>query len=560
MNTTRTPAFSSSDALPAQRPSSSPPIDGEISASMLEQATSRLNRPATMRNRGITGKVLGLALGVTLVGCFAYFGITAWSGSRRSDRPSVSIAKRADLRVAVSERGNVESQVTVDGICELYGYQNKITYIVPEGTRVKKGDIVCKFDGSEIQKNLAQQDIRVKQAISRVETSLQEREIQRNAGESTIIAAKVELALAELDLEKFQKGDYPAEFTKLEGEMRLKKKDVEAEGAKLGQYKALMKKGFKTTEDVRIQTSTLAAKELDYSSTQQFLDVKERFDRKRKLTEFTSKVDQCKKKVAQAIATARAQILKADSECVAARATSDIEQQQLREYLSQKEKTIITAQQSGILAYANDGSYDSSRQIREGATVYSRQKVFSLPDLTRMQVKVNVHESLIKKIKPGQRAEVQIDAFPNVAFTGSVKSVALLADSTRHWLTAGIKEYATIVTLDDLAGQDLKPGMTAESRIVVRELKDVLVVPLQAVTERDGEFYAFVDEPAGIEPRKLRIGESNESMIEILEGLAEGESVALDARRRGESDAGIDDPQDDPDQSSQAPGSLASRP
>ena len=87
-------------------------------------------------------------------------------------------------------------------------------------------------------------------------------EIQRNKGESDVIAAEVELDLALLDLEKYQKGDYPAENTKSEGEMRLKKKDVEAEEAKLEQYKSLLKKGFKTPEDVRIQESELAGKKL----------------------------------------------------------------------------------------------------------------------------------------------------------------------------------------------------------------------------------------------------------------------------------------------------------
>ena len=170
------------------------------------------------------------------------------------------MAKQATLSITVSERGNLESQVTVDGICELNGSQNKISYLIPEGTKVKKGDVVCKFDNAEIQKNISQQDIKVKQAISKIETTQQEVEIQRNKGESDIIAAKVELKLAELDLEKYQKGDFPAEYTKQEGEMGLKKKDLEAENAKLEQFKALMKKGFKTSEDVRIQTSTLAAK------------------------------------------------------------------------------------------------------------------------------------------------------------------------------------------------------------------------------------------------------------------------------------------------------------
>lgn len=122
---------------------------------------------------------------------------------------------------------------------------------------------------------------------------------------------------------------------------------------------------------------------------------------------------------------------KAASEYESARGTADIEQQQLKEYLTQKDKTVMRAEQGGIVAYANNEYYDSSRQVREGATVYSRQKIFSLPDMTRMQVKVNIHESLIKKIKAGQRAEVRIDAFPNVVFVGTVKSVSQLADSTR---------------------------------------------------------------------------------------------------------------------------------
>jgi len=487
---------------------------------------------------------------VGLIGGLGYVGLPSWSRGADPNRPKLSPAKRTSLSIVVDERGSLESQFTVDGICELSGYQNKITYLVPEGARVKKGDVVCKFDASEIQKSINQQEIRVKQTLSRVETTQQDMEIQRNAGESSIIAATVELQLAELDLEKFQKGDFPAEYTKQAGEMSLKKKDVESEATKLEQYKSLMKRGFKTTEDVRIQTSMLAAKELDYSSARQFLDVKKNYDHRRKTTELTSRVEQSRKRVSQAKATARAQFLKANSECEAAKATADIEQQQLQEYLNQKEKTVIRAAQAGIVAYANDAAYDASRQIREGATVYSRQKIFSLPDLTRMQVKTNIHESLIKKVQPGQRAEVRIDAFPSTVFTASVQSVAPLADSTRHWLTAGIKEYTTILTIDELHGHELKPGMTAETRIMVNDLKDVLVVPLQAVAQQKGAFVAFVDKPEGLEPRKVRIGSSDDKYVEIHEGIAEGESVALDARTRADLDS---EPESDTDGTAPGP-------
>jgi len=482
---------------------------------------------------------------MTAVGVLGYFGVfSAWTASSSANKPLLSAARKATLRITVSERGNLESCVTVDGICEVNstnGRDVKIISLVAEGAKVTKGQIVCKFDSSEIDKNIAQQDIKVKQAQSKIETTKQELEIQRNKGESDIIAAKVELVLATLDLEKYQKGDYPAETTKQKGAIGLKKKDMEEAKNKLDQGRQLMKKGFKSPEQVRIQEVDVARTQLDYESSLLELKVKENYEYKRKSTEFSAKADQASKKVEQAAATLKAQMLKATSEYESASATADIEQQQFKEFLTQKDKTIIRAEQDGIVAYANENWYDSSRQIREGASVYSRQKIFSLPDMTKMQVKVNIHESLIKKIKAGQKAEIRIESFPSIVFTGTVKSVSQLSDSTRPWMTGGVKQYPTVVTLDSLLDQELKPGMTAEAKILVGELNDVLVVPVQAVAEHKGEFYAFVAKPAGTERRKVKIGENNDTHVQILEGLTEGDQVALDARLRAADEFKLDE-------------------
>ena len=104
-------------------------------------------------------------------------------------------------------RGNVESRVTIDGVCELNGYQNKLIFLVPRaGPKVKKGQVVCKFDDSEIQKNpRLKQDIRVKTAIARIEAGKQDMEIQRNACENALDTATVQLSLAALDLESISR-------------------------------------------------------------------------------------------------------------------------------------------------------------------------------------------------------------------------------------------------------------------------------------------------------------------------------------------------------------------
>ncbi len=232
---------------------------------------------------------------------------------------------------------------------------------------------------------------------------------------------------------------------------------------------------------------------------------------------------------------------KATSESESAKGTADIEQQQLKEFIKQKDKTLLRAGQDGVVAYANDRWYDSSHQIREGATVYSLQRIFTLPDMTKMQVKLNIHESLIKKIKVGQKAEIRIESFPSIVFEGTVTSVSQLADSTRPWMNGGAKQYPTVVKLDDLKSQEVKPGMTAEAKVLVGVLENVLLVPVQAIAEHKGEFFAFVEKDGQIKLQKVKIGDNNETHVQILEGLNEGDRVALDARLRAASEFKLDD-------------------
>ncbi len=116
-----------------------------------------------------------------------------------------------------------------------------------------------------------------------------------------------------------------------------------------------------------------------------------------------------------------------------------------------------------------------------------------------------------------------------------------LADSTRPWLTGGVKQYPTVVKLDDLKSQEVKPGMTAEAKVLVGVLENVLVVPVQAIAEHKGEFFAFAPKAGKIKLQKVKIGENNETHVQILEGLAEGDRVALDARLRAAAEFKLED-------------------
>lgn len=455
------------------------------------------------------------------------------AGARAQDRPLTAIVQRGTLRVVVTERGNLESTVTVDGVCELNGHQNKIIQLLPEGQWVEKGTIVCRFDSAEIDKNVAQQQIKVQQAKSKIETTKQELEIAKNDAESELVKTDGERQVAKLSRKLYEEGTNPADVAEAQSKISLASKEYDKTKTEYDQMQGLVKKGFRSPLQLRTLERTLDQYDFQKAAEQRRYEVKKKYEYDKSMVENESKVKLADKAYEKALAQGKAKVAKAESEVEAAIGTHQIEQQQLDLYLQQKQKTEIAAEQSGIVAYANEAFFDSSRQIREGAQVYSRQRIFSIPDLTRMQVKVNVHESMVKKIKPGLKASVRVESFPGVEFVGTVKTVSNLADSNRGWMNGGVKEYSTIVTLENTpTDSSLKPGMTAEVEVLVQELPDVLQVPISAIAERQRAFYAFVEGTQGFAPRVVQVGETDEKFVEVKEGLREGETVALDARKR----------------------------
>jgi HlyD family secretion protein len=345
-------------------------------------------------------------------------------------------------------------------------------------------------------------------------------------------------------LQKYQESDYPADLNAIKGLMAQHATKADEARAKRDQTKELVKKGYRSPEQLRGAQSEYDQYNFLFESEKEKLRGKTKYEYQLKSLEFTSKVEQADGKMKRSAATGKASVSKAQSEHEGATATFTLEDQQLKEYLKQRSLAEIKAEQEGIVAYANDRWYDESSRIREGATVYPRQKIFTLPDMTKMQVKVNIHESLVKKVKPGQRAEIRVDAFPNEVLSGVVKTVSQLADSNMNFGRGGSKEYSTIVTIEKLPEEGLKPGMTSEVRIGVALLPDVLVVPLQTVVEHKGEHYAFVEDKKGkITRRSVKIGEANDKDVQILGGLIEGERVVLDARNRSEAEF-KDDPEE----------------
>lgn len=448
---------------------------------------------------------------------------------------------RGELPITVTERGEMESSSTVDAHCEVEGREIKLVSIMPEGIHVTNGQEVAKFDTEKLQKTYAEQEVKWEQAEGKAKAAKGDMEVQLNKGESEIAKAKLALTLADLDRDKYLEGEYAVEFYKIKGAIELAEKDLKEAEDKLSFYRDYEKKGFGTPEQTRVRELALEQNRYLLEMNKISLKVLEKYTRKQKLTELTAKAEDAARELERTYKSSAASNEKCRTDLKAAEVTARLEKRELDRIKEQLEKCVMRAPQNGILVYAKDRYWDASSRIQAGAMVYNRQTIFTIPDLTRMQVKVKVHESVVKKIKPGLKAEIIMDALPQQALHGTVLSVGTMAHQDGYW-SQGVKEYMTIIQVTDLPeSAGLKPGMTGEVKVLVKKLPGVLMAPVQAVAERDGKHQAYVVGPKGVERREVTVGENNEKFVEVKDGLDEGERLALDARARVAAEAKADE-------------------
>jgi RND family efflux transporter MFP subunit len=484
-------------------------------------------------------RILKFMIALAVVGGGVWAASRWWPSSAGASTAVITAAvTRSSLPITVTERGELESAQTVDGRCEVEVQQIKIVSILPEGAKVTKGQEVVKFDTEQLQKNFVEQEIKWKQAEGKAKAAKGDLEVQLNKSEGEIAEAELKLTLADLDLEKYVNGDYKADEEDKKASIELARKDLEDAKDKLEFYRSFVKKGFGTPEQMRVKELEFAQKEYLLKRDEAKLAVLQNYERKRKLYELEATAKDAKRKLIRTRNSAAAADEKAKTDLEAAQVTAKLEKENLERTRDQLGKCVVKAPQDGILVYSKDRYWDPASRIQAGGMVHFQQTLFSLPDLAKMQIKVKVHESVVKKVQPGQKTEITIDALPNQVLHGTVEKVGTLAYSDFYY-SQGVKEYLTVIKMDDLPeAAGLKPGMTGEVKILVKNIPDSLLVPVQAVTEHGGQHYAYVVKAGGAaERRAVTVGEANEKYLQVVSGLEDGERVALDARARGAAEA-----------------------
>jgi multidrug resistance efflux pump len=159
-----------------------------------------------------------------------------------------------------------------------------------------------------------------------------------------------------------------------------------------------------------------------------------------------------------------------------------------------------------------------------GDSPYSGSRLIELPDLAEMTAEVNINETDISKVMPGQRVEIRPDAYSDSVYTGKVESVANLAQTKDY--KSKIKIFPVRISIDGHS-RTLLPGLTVSCKIIVSEIPDVLYIPLESLFREQGIDYVYVKSGAGFKRRDIKTGSVNTDYAIVEEGLEENDEIAL---------------------------------
>jgi hypothetical protein len=161
--------------------------------------------------------------------------------------------------------------------------------------------------------------------------------------------------------------------------------------------------------------------------------------------------------------------------------------------------------------------------------------IASIADMSRVQVTAAVNEIDIGRIEPGMEGTIVADAFPQRTFPGRVIRIAPEAKVVQN-----VTLFDVLVEVENPGL--LKSGMNCLATIELLRKDGVLLVPVEALIEsrregpREGVFVQ-VQTPAGFEERAVQLGLRNWRVAEVVEGLAEGDSLRVSLQSRAFSDA-----------------------
>jgi HlyD family secretion protein len=428
--------------------------------------------------------------------------------SRRPPRQTLEglstvTARRVDFNATLRAAGVTESaektivecklerlEMKSEGRSSMVGGFSAILWVIQEGSMVKKGDVLCTLDSSDYEELVVQQEIKVERARADVNM------------------AKLDLEAAELGVREYRDGLMQQTRQLNSTSLAMAESDLETARDRLAWSIKMKGKEYRSSAQVLSDEMTVRKAEFEVQKAKRVIENYAKFGSEKWLRELEVKVE-----------TARAEYLYQQLRF------ARTEERQAY-YKTMVENCTIRAPHDGLVVYAPPKFWSNDPPIIAGSRVRQMQDLFWLPDLSRMRVASMLHESVMGRVHPGMTVRTRIEGMSGRQIEGHVVSIDPLPDLQNSWASDTRSFKATIQL--DTAPKGIRPDMTAEVEIDIDRRSHVIAIPNEALEVVEGKDYCYVAADGQLERRPVKLGQSNREMLEVTDGLEEGEQVVSD--------------------------------
>jgi HlyD family secretion protein len=453
----------------------------------------------------------------------------AWGKPSGDTRTYVKIVP-ATLDITIRQNGELQSIDNIDINCPVMG-QNTIQQIVPEGTFVKKGDVIAVLDSTEHARNLESAQNELEKAQGDVKWAREQLAIQETSNAAALSTAQSDLEVAQINLREYEGGEYPS--AKREAERKLEMANIKLKRAEedFAATKKLFDNNFVTLSEVqKADLDVVTARNeqeksaADLDELVQYKHAKDLTEKKNKLAQAQNKIEQVKQENASNFSQKQGDLRTKERILELRKVAADRMQKNF-------DGCTIKAPADGMVLYASSVSMNYYREqpIQVGAKIFQEQMLVRLPDTTKMKAVAMIREARVMKLREmGENvvpADVSIVGVPK-PIQGIVTKIGVLPDNSQRYLNPDAKDYPVDIKLDHTP-PNLKPGTTADVVIHVGRIENALAAPVASIYSAGEDSYVFVRDTPNPKPVKVTLGESNETSVQILDGISPGAEVLM---------------------------------
>jgi len=440
-------------------------------------------------------------------------GLVARGRSKQDQQMVVTTtAKRQDFLITVTETGSVAAKNSTPVIPEISG---RIQWACENGIVVPAGAVLVQLDTKRAQQDATDLAVRCDEAKRRQEKS-------EAVGKARMKEFRLRLQRAEDDVAAFERQQAVA-LRQASDSIAFHAAELEKRRQELEVKRRLAAKGLVPGSEVEREEAGLKAAEFSLQ--------RERSDYELKKSQAAAAASDKRKNVNDTSRDMSRSRSWSERDVRMTGNEVDNLQLQVERGRADLAKMTVTSPVGGLVVLSSEGGWHGdARPPRMGDWVSQGREIAEIVSLGQMQVKLELDQTEIARVRMGQPAEVSIEALPGTVLKGRVTSIGQTArrPPIQGWM--GVSASATFPVTIDLPPTGkwlIRPGMRANVRIVARRIPGAIIVPSGCIFRHQGHPTVLAERDGTFARVAVALGESNGEYTVITKGLEAGERIAL---------------------------------